>query len=195
MRTVILVVCFILAGCASKQSQGPKEPDLDQELRREAEAKAAGIDPAANKSAKDGAAASAEATPGGRLTRFDLQRGQSRNGAGFRVLEREAHRPGRLDRSVIVGEDGRLWVRLFAEAEKEEDSGGSTAQGGDGPPPRTWREPAVYDVFEPDGVYLGQVRLPPGASLSVRRGDHVWGVRRDDVGTPSVVRFRIVAGG
>ena len=100
-----------------------------------------------------------------------------------------------LYRSMIAGEDGRLWVRLFAEAEKTEDPGSSAPRGGDGPPPRTWREPGVYDVFESDGVYLGQVRLPPGASLSVRRGDHVWGVRRDDVGTPSVVRFRIVAGG
>jgi hypothetical protein len=100
-----------------------------------------------------------------------------------------------LFRSMIAGEDGRLWVRLFAEAEKDRDPGGSATREGDGPSPRTWREPIVYDVFEPDGTYLAQLRLPPGASLSVHRGEHVWGVRRDELGTSSVVRFRIVAGG
>jgi len=100
-----------------------------------------------------------------------------------------------LYRAMIAGEDGRLWVRLFAQAEKEEDSGVAAPPGRDGPPPRTWWEPLVYDVFEPDGTYLGQIRPPPGTALSVRRGEHVWGVRRDELGTPSVVRFRIVAGG
>lgn len=97
-----------------------------------------------------------------------------------------------LFRSLIAGEDGRLWVRLFTQAEKEEDSGAAAAPGSDGPPPRTWREPAVYDVFEPDGTYLAQIRLPPGTSLSVLRGEHVWGVRQDESGAVRVVRFRIV---
>lgn len=100
-----------------------------------------------------------------------------------------------LFRAMIAGEDGRLWVRLFAEAEKEEGSEGATPPGSDELPPRTWREPVVYDVFEPDGTYLGQVRLPLGTSLSVLQGGHVWGVRQDELGAVSVVRFRIVPGG
>ncbi len=100
-----------------------------------------------------------------------------------------------LFRSMIAGEDGRLWVRLFAEAEKEEDSGVAAPPGRDGPPPRTWREPEVYDVFESDGTYLAQIRLPSRTSLSLHRGEHMWGVRQDELGAVSVVRFRIVPGG
>jgi outer membrane protein assembly factor BamB len=113
MRTVTLVACFVLAGCGGKQNQGPQEPDLDKELRREAEAKAAGIEPAPSKSAGSSTAAngdaagSAAAAPGAKLTRFDLQRGQSRNGAGFRVLAREAP-DGR--RVVALEFDGTLSI-------------------------------------------------------------------------------------
>jgi hypothetical protein len=50
----------------------------------------------------------------------------------------------------------------------------------------------VHDVFEPDGKFLGSVRMPPRTALSVMRGDQVWGVREGPEGESQVVRFRIV---
>jgi len=52
--------------------------------------------------------------------------------------------------------------------------------------------PALYDVFEPNGAYVGQVEVPPRVSTVVRRGDYVWGVEFDDDDVQRVVRFRIV---
>ena len=112
---------------------------------------------------------------------------------GLEVPSIPAEKP--LFRSIIAGEDGRLWVRLFAEAEKDGSSAGVAAHGSDEPPARTWQEPEIYDVFESDGTYLAQVRLPRGTSLSVHLGEHVWGVRQDELGAVSVVRFRIVPEG
>ena len=55
-------------------------------------------------------------------------------------------------------------------------------------------EPAAFDVFSPDGKYLGRVQTP--RSFRTRpeplvRGDHVWAVTRDDLDVARVVRFRI----
>ena len=54
-----------------------------------------------------------------------------------------------------------------------------------------------YDVFEPDGTYLGAVNAPAGFRASINPvfdGDHVWAVTRDDLDVQRVVRYRIVRG-
>jgi hypothetical protein len=95
-------------------------------------------------------------------------------------------------RSILVGEDGRVWIRRYSQAEKGEAVQASAQPGREPPPPTRWREPAVYDVFEADGSFLGSVRLPPRVSVSIVRGDHVWGVRRGEFDESYVVRFRLV---
>ena len=69
-------------------------------------------------------------------------------------------------------EDGYLWVRPeLAEA--------------DGRP---------FDVFDPEGRYLGRTALPDGIEslqLHAVRGGRAYGVIRDDDGVSYVVRFRI----
>jgi len=60
-----------------------------------------------------------------------------------------------------------------------------------------WREPLRYDVFEPDGTYLGVVAPPDDFSPWVEPvfdGDYVWAVTRDELGIQRVARFRIVVG-
>ena len=64
-------------------------------------------------------------------------------------------------------------------------------------PPVVWREPLRYDIFEPDGTYLGAVAPPDGFEYNkapVFDGDHVWAVTQDELGVERVVRYRIEVG-
>ena len=60
--------------------------------------------------------------------------------------------------------------------------------------PDRFRESVAYDVFEPDGTYLGRVETPEGFSSfpePIFRGDHVWATMRDENEVTYLVRFRI----
>jgi hypothetical protein len=84
------------------------------------------------------------------------------------------HKPAFSD--VMVAPDGHLWVRPSRPA-------------GD--------EGAAFDVFDPEGRYLGRVSLPGGISgfpPPVVRGDAVVGMARDSLDVPYVVRMRIRRG-
>lgn len=76
---------------------------------------------------------------------------------------------------VIVDEgDGGIWVR---PALPDSHAG------------------AAYDVFDPQGRYLGRVRLPSQMSAfppPVIRGGALYGVSRDSLDVPQVVRARIL---
>ncbi|HSG82619.1 MAG TPA: hypothetical protein VLC48_10235, partial [Gemmatimonadota bacterium] len=99
--------------------------------------------------------------------------------------------------SFFVAEDGRLWVQLHQEAyqiEVDEDATESHAPGHIEVPVASWIEPVAFDVFEPDGRYLGMVRAPEGFQMNptpVARGDTVWAVVLDEMEVPYIVRFRI----
>jgi hypothetical protein len=97
-----------------------------------------------------------------------------------------------------VGLDGRIWVAIIPEAGPRigSISGGGgvgpgrqrpTTQGAPPEPPH----PALYDVFEPDGRYIGQAETPARFSSVVRRGDQVWGVSVDADDVPRIKRYRI----
>lgn len=100
-------------------------------------------------------------------------------------------------RSLAVDVDGRIWVRRHVRGEPIPAAEIDEPDDPDAPPPLRWREPVVYDVFEPDGRYLGPVRTPEGYQTNpqpVIRGDHVWAVAEDELGVDYVVRYRIVRG-
>lgn len=93
-------------------------------------------------------------------------------------------------RELHAAEDGRIWVWRYVAAVERDDIEPIPEQ-----PERpllTWREPATWDVFEPDGTFLGTVVLPADFSARVFRGDRIWGVRMDDNGIEQVVRLRVV---
>lgn len=98
--------------------------------------------------------------------------------------------------SLMVDGDGRIWTRLYTEAERIPDEEIERPDPGtQAPPPSRWREPIRFDVFETDGSYLGQLEAPKGFAPSPRpaiEGDRVWAVVRDELDVPYVVRFRIV---
>ena len=101
-------------------------------------------------------------------------------------------------RGLQVAADGRVWVLRSRPGERipdEELAELETARRGDGPnriPPRRWRERSAFDVFEPDGRYVGHLLVPPRTSLMHMRADTVWAVERDSLDVPYVVRFRLL---
>lgn len=98
-------------------------------------------------------------------------------------------------RGLAAGRDGRIWVTVSTEARPVESEFHDPQNPNSDP--ILWRSPLRYDVFEPDGTYLGTV-VPPegfsGARRPVFDGDHVWAVAQDELGVERVVRYRIVVG-
>ncbi len=98
-------------------------------------------------------------------------------------------------RNLYVGKDGRIWVLLHTAGERIPDHQlDAPAEGPDPRPPVRWRERPAFDVFEPDGTYLGRVSAPPQLSLRpypVVEGDWVWAVVRDELDVQYVSRFRV----
>ena len=123
-------------------------------------------------------------------------------------------------KSILFGADGSIWVPLSQPSQRvvlSRDGGSASggavlvgAGGGGGAdvggargdrsavtPPTSivaWREPQLYDLFSPDGTYVGQVAVPSGTTIITRKGDHAWGLTRDSDGVLTVHRFRIVWG-
>lgn len=113
-----------------------------------------------------------------------------RNPTGERVVV-PATKP--LIRALRVAPDGRLWVQLHTTAvESGEPVDAAPAELR---VPDRWVEPEAWDVFEPDGSFLGHLELPPRASLLTMRGDRAWGVILGDGDVPYVVRWRVESAG
>lgn len=89
---------------------------------------------------------------------------------------------------IQVAEDGRIWVQLSTVAWHDQVA---PPEDPDEPPPLTWREPAAYDVFEPDGTYLGRVDLPLDSRGFFMQGDTVWAVRTGELDEEYVVKLVI----
>jgi hypothetical protein len=106
--------------------------------------------------------------------------------------------------SLTIASDGRMWVQLDEGPAAKEDS---TALGRgqmmvterrEAGLVRTspWSCPSsgwmLFDVYEPTGTYLGQVRVPARVDPIVMRGDLIWAATCDADGVPSVGRYRIL---
>lgn len=101
-------------------------------------------------------------------------------------------------RDIHAGLDGRIWVLVHQPGERTPEDEMDPATGPEDRPVARWQEPAAFDVFEPDGSYLGRVTAPTGFSIypsPVFRGDHVWAVVRDELDVQYITRFRVRRGG
>lgn len=98
-------------------------------------------------------------------------------------------------REMFASREGDIWVLLSQPGRpvlSEEDARQEEARSGRRP--YRFREFAAFDVFAPDGRYLGYVRVPDTFRTDpqpVVRGDHVWAVTRDELDVATVVRFRV----
>jgi len=110
-------------------------------------------------------------------------------GQFYRVLPPPVPEIKPFFKDIYFGDDGTIWVHRFVEAEKRRRSKQATAPGGR--PPLTWREPTVFDVFESDGAYLGEVRIPSRTTLKVFGRERVWALQRGDLDETYIVCFRL----
>lgn len=49
----------------------------------------------------------------------------------------------------------------------------------------------AWGVFDPDGVFLGHLQVPPGLAVTDVTADHVVGVAHDDLGVPRIRVYRL----
>jgi hypothetical protein len=104
-------------------------------------------------------------------------------------------------RDLAVGSEGRIWVRLHTMARLDSTVAVAVPPiggRGSGPLPvatagKRWPETAVYDILQPDGSYVGQVRFPATVVPTdfVAVGDTVWAAFRDPGGMMTVGRFHV----
>ena len=96
--------------------------------------------------------------------------------------------------SLHVAQDGRVWVRVPQPGVRIPDEELTQPADPNAPPPDRWEEPSAYDVFEPDGTFLGRVRAPSDMRqypAPVFGTDHVWAVTTDELDVEYLTRFRI----
>jgi hypothetical protein len=99
-------------------------------------------------------------------------------------------------RDLFASEEGNIWVLVSQEGRETmtEEEAREEEQRTRMPPLR-FEEPPAYDVFAPDGRFLGHVRVPEDFSNRpgpIVRGDTVWAVARDELDVATIVRYRIV---
>ncbi len=93
-------------------------------------------------------------------------------------------------RTFHAADDGRIWVFRYVAAAKRDDV--EPVPERPERPLLTWREPWTYDVFEPDGTFLGSVVVPELFQPHVFRGEQIWGVLVDEVSVERIVRLRVL---
>lgn len=94
-----------------------------------------------------------------------------------------------LIRDLLADEDGRLWVEVYTTAAYREPA--PRRPGSPARPQLTMWEHNAYDVFGPDGRYLGRVDLKPFSRLHAVRGERLWVSEETDDGGYALVRYRL----
>jgi hypothetical protein len=96
--------------------------------------------------------------------------------------------------AIQVAEDGRIWIRLHQPSVRSglrENDSLATRTHSVSDVYERWREPAVYDIWEPRGVYVGQVRLPDGVRQMSIRDSIIWAMFKDTDDAPYLIKFRL----
>ena len=93
-------------------------------------------------------------------------------------------------RALSADIEGRVWVQRYTTPYRYEYSADELEERGDRPTIE-WREAQTYDVFEPQGRFLGTVTLPRQTRLSFARGMQIWAVAVGEFDEPYAVRFTI----
>lgn len=87
-------------------------------------------------------------------------------------------------KELLTDSEGRIWVWRYAKPQPVEGGVFSSRI-------KVW-EPPVFDVFNPDGSFYGNVTLPMGAVFLEAKDNKVWAEFTDDDKTEYVVRYKLV---
>jgi hypothetical protein len=87
-------------------------------------------------------------------------------------------------KEILTDSQGRIWVWRYTNSQP--------VDGGIFPDKVKIWEPPVFDVFNPDGSFYGNVSLPMGAVFLEAKGDKVWAVLTDEDQVEYVVRYKLV---
>ena len=90
--------------------------------------------------------------------------------------------------SLLVGPDGTLWAQQLR-------TGDELAGGAEGTFDAQDLGSPVWDVFDAEGRYLGEVTFPGRFQPLRVDGDRIWGVARDELDVQSVKGFEVVRPG
>ncbi|MDZ7806013.1 MAG: 6-bladed beta-propeller [Gracilimonas sp.] len=88
-------------------------------------------------------------------------------------------------KELLTDSQGRIWVWRYTKSQLVD--GGIFSSN-----IQVW-EPPVFDVFNPDGTFYGEVTLPIGAVFLEAKDNNVWAKFTDDDQTEYVVRYKLLA--
>ena len=97
-------------------------------------------------------------------------------------------------RHLFVDDDGRIWVAVYAPARFKPYTEAERAERR-GRPSLEWNQPLVWEVFDPNGRFLGRVTLPDKTDLLAARGSVVLGSQAGEYDEEYIVRFRLEGSG
>lgn len=98
-------------------------------------------------------------------------------------------------RELSADIQGRIWVQRYTEPTHRYEYTAEELQARGDRPAIELRESQTFDVFEPEGRFLGTVALPPNARLAFARQRQVWTVEVGDFDEQYVIRYSLVADG
>lgn len=96
--------------------------------------------------------------------------------------------------SFAGGLDGRVWVSLYTESEKYTPDPPASAEKNALPPVTFRAANHKWDVFEPDGRYIGTVTAARNIDIRATRGDFAWAISYDEDDVPTLVKLKVVPG-
>ncbi len=89
---------------------------------------------------------------------------------------------------IRVDLDGRIWVSMFATAEKRDIT---PRAAGDKRPLLVWRQRATFDVYRTAGAFLGRVELPPLQGLIQVAGDQLFAMGKGPDDEQIITVYRV----
>ena len=100
-----------------------------------------------------------------------------------------------INEGFLLDELGYLWVRRGPSPSEGDDGMPREFTAPDGEQWETRVSSGLHDVFRPDGVYLGTVKLPHDLGIAEIGADYILGIVRDEVDIQYVWMYGLDRGG
>lgn len=92
---------------------------------------------------------------------------------------------------ITVTRDGNIWASVAVPSERIPDDELLPQRDKEQPVRHYRNSRTTYEVFAPDGRFLGRVPMPPRTRMFQADGEYFWAISRDEDDLPLVIRFRM----